>query len=200
MTNINYQKHYYTGTRAELVAILADTLSEFRFQHVLRVEAKALELAEHFAIADLEKVSVAALVHDYAKERTDDEFKTIIGRKHLDQDMLNWGNYVWHGFVGAEMIHDELAITDEDILNAVRRHTTGAPYMTIYDKLIFMADYIEDGRDFPGVDDCRATTFADLDAGVAWQLKHTLNYLLAKQTPIHPKTVLTYNAFVANNK
>ncbi|CAH0417226.1 bis(5'-nucleosyl)-tetraphosphatase (symmetrical) YqeK [Periweissella fabaria] len=200
MTNIDYQKHYYPGSRDQLVAILADTLSDFRYQHVLRVEAKALELAQNFAVADLEKVSVAALVHDYAKERSDADFKAVIKAKHLDRNLMQWGNYVWHGLVGAEMIHDELAITDEDILNAVRYHTTGAAYMTIYDKLIFMADYIEDGRDFPGVDDCRTTTFADLDAGVAWQLKHTLGYLLAKQTPIHPQTVLTYNAFVANNK
>lgn len=199
MTTINYQKHYYSGTRNELVTILADTLSEFRFQHVLRVEAKALELADHYGIADLEKVSVAALVHDYAKERSDDDFKRVINAKHLDSSLLSWGNYLWHGLVGAEMIHDELAVTDQDILNAVRYHTTGAPYMTIFDKLIFMADYIEDGRDFPGVDEVREVTFTNLDAGVVWQLTHTLDYLLKKRTSIHPQTILTYNAFAVKN-
>lgn len=197
MKKINYQKHYYNGTRDELITILAEALSESRFQHVLRVEAKALELAENFAVTDLEKVSVAALVHDYAKERSDKEFKQVIVDKHLDQDLLNWGNYVWHGIVGAEMVHDELEITDEDILNAMRRHTTGAPFMTIFDKLIFMADYIEDGRDFPGVEEVRTVTFKDLDAGVVWQVVHTLTYLLGKQTSIHPQTIKTYNAFVA---
>lgn len=195
MTSTNYEKHYYSGTRAELLDILAKALSEFRFQHVLRVEAKAIELAQHYQIDDLEKVSVAALVHDYAKERSDDDFKQVIKTKRLGLDLLKWGNYLWHGLVGAEMIHDELGITDQDILNAVRYHTTGAPYMTVYDKLIFMADYIEDGRDFPGVDEVREITFKNLDAGVAWQLTHTLAYLLEKKTPIHPQTILTYNAF-----
>jgi predicted HD superfamily hydrolase involved in NAD metabolism len=164
---------------------------------VLRVEAKALELAEHFAVADLEQVSVAALVHDYAKERSEDDFEAKIIEKNLDPDLLNWGNAIWHGVVGAEMIHDELQITDEDILNAVRRHTTGDVFMTTLDKLVYMADYIEDGRDFPGVDEVRQTTLANLDAGVAWQTAHTLNYLMAKQAVIYPKTILTYNAWVA---
>lgn len=195
--NIEYSNRYYAGTHAELVAKLRAALSDFRFEHVLRVEAKALELAEHLGIKDLEQVSVAALVHDYAKERSAEDFKAVIAAKHLDADLVNWGNAIWHGVVGAEMIHDELHVTDEDILNAVRRHTTGDVFMTTLDKLVYMADYIEDGRDFPGVTEVRNVTFNNLDEGVAWQTAHTLNYLMAKQALIYPKTILTYNAWVA---
>lgn len=197
MTINKYQIHYFPGTRDELVTILRETLSDFRLQHILRVENKALKLAQHYNFQDLERVSVAALVHDYAKERADEDFREVIFDKKLNQDLLNWGNYVWHGFVGAELIHDELKITDEDILNAVRRHTTGASYMTMLDKIIFMADYIEDGRDFEGIEEVRDLTFNNIDDAIIWQLSHTLQYLVTKKTSIHPQTVLTYNAFIA---
>ncbi|QBO36767.1 HD domain-containing protein [Periweissella cryptocerci] len=194
---IEYSNRYFAGNHEALVAKLRGALSDFRFEHVLRVEAKALEFAEHLGVKDFEQVSVAALVHDYAKERSAEEFQQVIVAKHLDPDLLNWGNAIWHGVVGAEMIHDELQVTDEDILNAVRRHTTGDVFMTTLDKIIYMADYIEDGRDFPGVDEVREVTFNNIDEGVAWQTGHTLNYLMAKQALIYPKTILTYNAWVA---
>ena len=194
---VEYQKHYYAGSRKELIAKVKEQVSEKRFKHILGVEQAALELAQANDY-ELEKASVAALVHDYAKERRDSEFKALIVQTGLEQDLLNWNNFIWHGVVGAEIIKKELKITDEEILNAVRRHTVGAKEMTMLDQIVYVADYIEPGRDFPGVDQARQLAAESLRAAVEFETKHTLLYLMNNDKTIYPAAILTYNAYVAS--
>lgn len=182
-------------TRQELIEHLRAALRDKRFEHVLRVEKTAIELAKQYGV-DVEAASIAGLCHDYAKQRADEDFIKVIKAKKLDPDLLNYGNAIWHGFVGAEMVKDELGVHDEDILNAIRFHTTGAAYMTKLAQIIYMADYIEPGRDFPAVKKARKLTRQDLGAGVAYQTKHTLLYLIKNNAPIHPQTLATFNAWV----
>lgn len=190
-----YSKNYIPLTRVELIDRLKKALKDKRFQHVLRVERTAVELARQYGV-DIEKASIAGLCHDYAKQRPDEDFIAEIKKNGLDPVLLNYGNAIWHGVVGAELIKDELGIWDEDILNAVRHHTTGAPVMTKLEQVIYMADYIEPGRDFDGVKKARVITAANLQAGVAYQTKHTLDYLVKNGKPVYPKTIDTYNAWV----
>ena len=166
-----------------------------RFEHVLRVEQTAIKLARANGV-DVEKASIAGLCHDYAKQRPDQDFIDEIHRKGLNPDLLNYGNAIWHGVVGAELIKDELGIWDEDILNAVRHHTTGAAVMSPLEQVVYMADYIEPGRDFPEVYRAREITAKDLGAGVAYQTKQTLEYLVKRNSPVYPTTLDTYNAWV----
>ena len=194
---VEYQKHYYAGSRKELIAKVKEQVSEKRFKHILGVEQAALELARANDY-ELEKASVAALVHDYAKERSDSEFKALIVQTGLEQDLLNWNNFIWHGVVGAEIIKKELKNTDEEILNAVRRHTVGAKEMTMLDQIVYVADYIEPGRDFPGVDQARQLAAESLRAAVEFETKHTLLYLMNNDKTIYPAAILTYNAYVAS--
>ncbi len=182
-------------TRSELIDRLKKALKDKRFQHVLRVEETAVKLAEQYGV-DVEKASIAGLCHDYAKQRPDEDFIAEIKKKGLNPLLLDYGNAIWHGVVGAELIKDELGIWDEDILNAVRHHTTGAPVMTKLEQVIYMADYIEPGRDFTGVKKARVITAANLQAGVAYQTKHTLAYLIENGKPVYSKTIDTYNAWV----
>ncbi|KEQ20751.1 HAD superfamily hydrolase [Limosilactobacillus reuteri] len=190
-----YNKSYIPMTRSELIDRLKKALKDKRFQHVLRVEETAVKLAEQYGV-DVEKASIAGLCHDYAKQRPDEDFIAEIKKKGLNPLLLDYGNAIWHGVVGAELIKDELGIWDEDILNAVRHHTTGAPVMTKLEQVIYMADYIEPGRDFVGVKKARVITAANLQAGVAYQTKHTLAYLIENGKPVYPKTIDTYNAWV----
>lgn len=192
---LTYSHHYIPLTRKELVERLHQALKSKRFNHVLRVEQTAIKLARANHV-DIEKASIAGLCHDYAKQRPDQDFINEIHRKGLDPDLLHYGNAIWHGVVGAELIKDELGIWDEDILNAVRHHTTGAAVMTPLEQVVYMADYIEPARDFPGVDRARQLTTASLAAGVAYQTKKTLEYLVEKGSPVYPKTLETYNAWV----
>src|SRR5699024_11744963 len=71
-------------------------LKESRFKHILGVEKSAIELAKQNDYST-EKASIAALVHDYAKERTPEEFKKTILDEKLSKDLLNWNNFIWHG-------------------------------------------------------------------------------------------------------
>ena len=192
---ITYTHHYIPLDRAELVARLHDALRDKRFHHVLRVEQTAIKLAKQNNV-DVEKASIAGLCHDYAKQRPDEDFINEIHKKGLDPELLNYGNAIWHGVVGAELIKDELGIWDEDILNAVRHHTMGAAVMTPLEQVVYMADYIEPGRDFPGVERAREITNANMGAGVAYQTKQTLEYLIKHNSPVYPKTIETYNAWV----
>lgn len=191
-----YQKNYIPMSRTELIEAVGKSVTGSRFDHVLRVEKKAIQLAEKNNF-DLEKASIAALLHDYAKQRSDSEFIKYINELELDPLLLDYGNAIWHGVVGAEIVKKELNIFDEDILNAIRRHTVGAPYMTLLDQITFMADYIEDGRDFEGVEQARIITEQSLAKGVAFQMKSTLAYLVANNRAVFPATIDSYNAWIS---
>lgn len=194
-----WRQDFVALSRDELLVKVASQMSNKRFQHVLRVEEKALEIAGKFPM-DLEKVSIAALTHDYAKERPDEEMIARIKKSQVDQTILSFGNAIWHGVMGAEIVQEELGITDAEILQAIRVHTTGDVVMTLLDKIIFVADYVEEGRDFPGLEDARQLALTNLDEAVRYEIKQTLLFLASKNQKIYPKTIDVYNTWVANYK
>lgn len=198
---MKYSDRYTVMDREALMQAVQMRMSERRFKHVLGVEETAIALAEQFGESP-EKASIAALTHDYAKERSDDEFQLAIERGNYANktELLKYGNAIWHGLVGAEFVARELNISDEEILNAIRLHTTGAAEMTLLDKIIYVADYIEPGRSFPGVEDARVIALRDLDQAVAFETKHTLAHLIEAENPVYPKTIETYNRWVAGIK
>ncbi|MBV7389919.1 bis(5'-nucleosyl)-tetraphosphatase (symmetrical) YqeK [Enterococcus alishanensis] len=198
---MNYSKNYSAMDREALMQQVQMRMSEKRFKHVLGVEEMAILLAEKYGVST-EKASIAALTHDYAKERSDEEFLLEIERQNYpDQAMLKkFGNAIWHGLVGADFVERELKVHDVDILEAIRLHTTGAANMTDLAKIIYLADYIEPGRDFPGVEEARRIALMDLDQAVAFETKHTLSHLIENENPVYPKTLETYNRFVAGQK
>ncbi|MDT2597504.1 bis(5'-nucleosyl)-tetraphosphatase (symmetrical) YqeK [Enterococcus dongliensis] len=194
---MNYSADYTAMDREALMQAVQMRMSERRFTHVLGVEETAVALAKRFG-GSIEKASIAALVHDYAKERTDEEFQLAIeqGPYENKTELLKYGNAIWHGLVGAYFVAQELTITDEEILDAIRLHTTGAAEMSLLAKIIYVADYIEPGRKFPGVEDARVIAFNDLDQAVAFETKHTLLHLIEGENLIYPKTLETYNRWV----
>lgn len=198
---MKYSDRYTAMDREALMQAVQMRMSELRFKHVLGVEETAIALAEQFGESP-EKASIAALTHDYAKERSDEEFQLAIERGNYENktELLKYGNAIWHGLVGAEFVARELNISDEEILNAIRLHTTGAAEMTLLDKIIYVADYIEPGRSFPGVEDARVIALRDLDQAVAFETKHTLAHLIEAENPVYPKTIETYNRWVAGIK
>lgn len=178
----------------EVLAILDDQVSANRLSHMRRVSETARDLAVQYG-ADPTKAALAGLLHDYAKERPDKDFLEAIETFGLDSDLKNWGNDVWHGFIGSYLIETELGISDQDILKAVRYHTTGRPGMSLLEKIVYIADYIEPGRDFPGVEVARELVAHSLDQAVAYETAHTIAYLAQKGMPIYPKTLETYNSY-----
>ncbi len=199
-TNINqivYSKKYVSLTRNELIEAVQSQISSKRFQHVLGVEQAAVQLAERYGVS-IEKASIAALTHDYAKERSDKEMQELIFHEKLDLEWLDYGSNIWHGPLGALLVERELGISNLDILNAIKHHTVGAEKMSLLEQVIYVADYIELGRDFPGVEQVRTLAAEDLQAAVGYETKQTLHYLIEKNRRIYPKTIATYNKWVAN--
>lgn len=191
---MNYQD-YIDFSREELLVKVAAAMSEKRFRHVLGVEQTAIALAELYG-CDVTKASLAALLHDYAKEVEDKVFLALIDQKNLDSDLKQWGNNIWHGVVGAYFIADTFGLADQEILQAIQRHTVGARQMTLLDKVLYVADYIEPGRDFPVVAEARLLASQSLDQAVAFETAQTIVHLAKKGIPIYPQTVDTYNAYV----
>ncbi|MFI3150389.1 bis(5'-nucleosyl)-tetraphosphatase (symmetrical) YqeK [Streptococcus suis] len=184
-----------TFDRQALLEKIRVAMKPARFQHVLGVEQAALALADRYG-CDPKKASLAALLHDYAKEVEDQVFLDLIAKYDLDRDLLNWDNNIWHGVVGAYKIAEDFGLKDEEIFQAIQRHTVGAGQMTLLDKVLYVADYIEPNRDFPGVDEARRIAKESLDKAVAYETAQTISYLAKKGIPIYPQTLETYNGYV----
>ena len=186
---------YIRMSREALLAKMETVMSEKRLRHCLGVEKAARELAERFGL-DVEKAGLAGLLHDYAKKVSDEEFLGLIDKYKLNPDLKNWGNNVWHGMVGIYKIQEDLGIEDAEILRAIEIHTVGSGTMSELDKVVYVADYIEHNRDFPGVDKARELAQRSLNLAVAYETARTVEHLAHKGKPIYPQTLETYNAFV----
>ena len=194
MNDLFFKKTYSTLSSAEIVAKEKSNMTEDRFEHCIGVSKTAQKLAE-LNQYDEDKAALAGFIHDYAKQVSVEDYREVIKTKGFDQDLLNWNRSIWHGIVGTYFIQRDLKITDSEILTAVRRHTTADVEMTTLDKIVFMADYIEPGRSFPGVEEARKITYANLDKGVGYQLAHTLEFLIEKRDKIYPRTLDAYNVW-----
>ncbi|MCY7793174.1 bis(5'-nucleosyl)-tetraphosphatase (symmetrical) YqeK [Bacillus haynesii] len=181
--------------REEALACVQEQLTEQRYIHTVGVMETAVKLAERFG-ADVKKAETAAIFHDYAKFRPKEEMKQIILDGGGPLEVLDFHHELWHAPAGAALVKTEVGITDEDILSAIRFHTSGRQNMTLLEKVIYVADYIEPGRRFPGVEEVRTLAEEDLDSALIQALKNTIIFLISKNQAVYPETVATYNALV----
>ena len=180
----------------EIQAKLKETLNPQRYEHTIGVYYTALCMAMKFE-ADLEKTGLAAMLHDCAKNLSDEELTAlcmeynieISGAEILDPQLL-------HQKAGAIIAKRDYGVDDPEILNAIACHTTGRFDMTLLDKIIFAADYIEPGRykqkHLPMI---RKACFTDIDYAVFLILFDTIEYLNSKNIDLHPDTALVYEEF-----
>ncbi|WP_277673368.1 bis(5'-nucleosyl)-tetraphosphatase (symmetrical) YqeK [Piscibacillus halophilus] len=179
----------------EALAESKKVLTQKRYEHVERVTDTAIYLAQKFN-GDEYKVGLAAALHDYAKDMKPELLKNwIIQDVGLPKDLLHYHLELWHGPVGAKMAHHFFRIDDEEVLEAIRYHTTGKQHMGLTEKLVFVADYIEPGRDFPAVKEARKIAEEDLDLACHYALENSIQFLISKQQPIYPDTFIAYNDF-----
>ncbi|RMC39138.1 MULTISPECIES: bis(5'-nucleosyl)-tetraphosphatase (symmetrical) YqeK [unclassified Lactobacillus] len=194
MSDLFFENTYSPLSSNEIITKEKNNMDQSRFNHCVRVSETARKLAKlnHY---DENKAALTGFVHDYAKQIPADEFRKVIKEQKMDHDLLNWGPAIWHGMVGAYFVQRDLKIIDSEILNAIKRHTTADVEMTLLDKIVFMADYIEPGRTFAGVEEAQEVTCNNLDSGVAYQLAHTLEFLIKKRDKIYPRTLDAYNVW-----
>ncbi len=167
-----------------------------RFTHTLGVEYTAAALAMRYG-ADLEKAQLAGLLHDCAKCMENDKLLSACEKHHIPvTDVERRNPYLLHAKVGSFLAKKEYKVEDEEILNAILYHTTGHPGMTLLEKIIFTADYIEPGRkQAPNLTEIRRLAFTDLDEAVKKILADTLEYLKAGEGEMDPMTEETYQYY-----
>lgn len=175
--------------------LVKEQLTDHRYQHTIGVMETAIILAAKYGV-DEKKAELAAIFHDYAKFRPKDEMKQIILDQGLEQNLLRFHSELWHAPVGAYLVEIEVGITDLEILDAIRYHTSGREGMTLLDRVIYLADYIEPGRHFPGVEEVREMAKENLDKALTQAVKNSIQFLMKKNQPVYPDTIYTYNDLV----
>ncbi|MGD6991511.1 bis(5'-nucleosyl)-tetraphosphatase (symmetrical) YqeK [Sutcliffiella horikoshii] len=171
---------------------MKEQLTEQRYVHTIGVMEAAIELAERYGV-DKDKAELAAIFHDYAKFRDKEEMRRIIIDQKMPQDLLQFHDELWHAPVGAYLVEKEAGVSDDEVLEAIRCHTSGKINMSTLDKVLYVADYIEPGRDFPGVEQVRESAKSSLDIAVIQAMKNTITYLLTRNQPVYPDTFHAYN-------
>ena len=174
---------------------LKNELDESRYEHTIGVMDTAACLAMRYG-ADLTQALVAGLLHDCAKCIPNDKKLKLCRKNGIEVTPFEEkAPFLLHAKLGAWMAEHEYHISDPAILSAIACHTTGKPDMSLLDKIVFIADYIEPGRNkAPGLPEIRRLSFTDIDQALIRILSDTLDYLASSNDPIDPATqnVLDY--------
>jgi len=176
-----------------IMEILQHELDSKRYQHSVNVMDVAVSLAEHYG-ADAEKARLAGILHDCGKNFKGDaarEYIRKIGYKADEIELMQ--TKLLHGIIGEHLARTVYGVTDEEILGAIRWHTTGKAGMNLIEKIIYVADYIEPLRSFDGVEEMRKAAYEDLDRCIVLCADSTIRFILNKGALLHDKTVETRN-------
>ncbi len=188
--------HQYKNLREKIIQRLEKKQSQKRFKHTLNVEKTAVELASIYGV-DHERVSLAALLHDYAKNYSTEKKEQLCQKYAIALSELEHENMdLAHSKLGAAIAKEKYHIEDEDILNAILFHTTGRPHMSLIEKIIYISDFIEPGRkEFPGLVKARKLAYEDIDKSLIKVLLLSINHLVDQEKPIDPVTEQAYEYY-----
>ena len=183
-------------SRVELIKTLEQELSYKRFIHTLSVAGTASSLAMCYG-ADLEKAETAGLLHDCAKCMDVRKMQKVCEKAGLTVSSFEADSgSLLHSKAGSVLAAEKYGITDPDMINAIRYHTTGRPGMSLLEKIIFVADYIEPGRftakNLPLI---RRLAFSDIDGALMKILYDTLVYLNSTGLVVDPMTQKSYDYY-----
>lgn len=185
-----------TEQLAEIRKELKKKLKKERYEHTIGVMYTAASLAMCYK-ADMPKALTAGLLHDCGKFappkdqiRLCEKYNIELTKSELEMPALI------HAKLGAYLAEHEYGITDKEILDSIAYHTTGRPGMTILEKIIYIADYIEPNRrEIPGLSEIRGIVFQDIDRAVCLSAERTVRYLSSGGKAVDPATVSTYEFY-----
>ncbi len=187
-------------TPKECKQVLARHLNRDLYQHSLGVAGTAADLATRYG-ADHSKAYLAGLVHDYGKGYPADRLREQANRLGLTLDRITLVEpKLLHAPVGAALLPKELGVSDPAIIKAVASHTTGCGRMTLLEKVVYLADFIEPARDFAGVDQVRQLAREQLDAALLAAVEHTIRSVLDRGMLLHPRTIRFRNSLLDGSK
>ena len=162
-------------------------LSDKRYEHTINVKKMAVKLAKHYGV-DEDKAALAALLHDCTKKLDMPEQLALCAQYGIELDELEQKALkLLHSKTGAAIARDVFGVEDA-VYDAIWYHTTGKPDMTLLEKIIYLADYIEPSRDFDGVDTLRQAVYEDLDHGLLMGLSMTIQEMEEMGNPVHHLT------------
>lgn len=175
---------------------IKNDLDKARYDHTLGVMYTAAALAMAH-MADMENALIAGLLHDCAKCIPPDRKIKLCSKYHLNVSEIERENpSLLHAKLGALISVKKYKVKDIEIVNAIASHTTGRPEMTLLEKIVFIADYIEPGRiEAPNLDEIRHIAFRDINLCMYYVLRDTLQYLHEKNIPLDPMTQKTYDYY-----
>lgn len=175
---------------------LKEHVSERRYLHSLGVAGTGIKLANKFG-ADAKKVEIAGILHDLVKYWSKEELIQYIKENpDISNDLLNYSEELWHGPVASIVIQEKYNITDDEIINAIRYHTSGRENMSLIEKIVCLADYIEPTRLYPGVNAIRDLAESDIDKALLTALEGTIIFLLKNKKIIYPLTIKARNYLI----
>ena len=175
---------------------LAKALDSKRYEHTQGVAYTSAALAMRYG-EDIQKAELAGLLHDCAK-CLDNEKKIHICKKHniTISEAEQRNPFLLHAKVGGHLARTKYKVDDEDVINAILYHTTGRPGMSLLEKIVYIADYIEPGRDHASnLDEVRDLCFRDLDEALLQILEDILVHLKESKKEIDPMTQMTYEFY-----
>ncbi len=168
-------------------AYIEKNLSEKRKAHVRGVAETAVKLAEAYG-ADADKARQAALFHDMFRSTPVDVLNMYVRQLGLDSVYLDNANLA-HGPIAAIIMERDYGIADADMVRAVRYHTTGRAGMSLLEKVLFLADAIEPGRDYPGVEKIRELAKESLDKACLCSMERSIAYIRERGLFLHEDTI-----------
>lgn len=182
--------------KSEAISLAKEKLPDRRYQHSCRVADTAVQMAEIFG-ANEKKCFLAGMLHDYAKYDDLKDMHKIVKKYHMDPEYLQYKSEILHGPIAAHIMKTEYGVTDADILYAMENHTSGRSNMTLVEKIVYVADYIEPKRETPGVKGIRKVVFSEknLDKAVFLITKANLLHLISKDRMIFSRTIECYNYY-----
>lgn len=180
-TNRLYGAENHMKSQEEIITKLSTLLSPHRFRHVLGVANLAAGIAMANGRKDIDTFLYAGLLHDCAKYMKYDEMVAYAKEHALDvSPYLGNMSFQLHAVIGEYLAKTEYGVDDMDILNAIRYHTVGHLNMSILEKCIFLADYLEPSRDFPAeptLSEMRQMAFFDVDKALYYVMKNKLAHI-----------------------
>jgi predicted HD superfamily hydrolase involved in NAD metabolism len=183
----------------EIKEKLKTMLPEKRLIHSLNVVKESIKLSKIYEI-DEEKCIIAALLHDCAKYFTKEQVYYYVSEYNIDLDDMEEDDIsLSHSIIGSYIAKYKFNIVDEEILNAIRYHTTGRENMSLLEKIIYIADLIEEGRKYLGLDKLREKAYnKELDEALLISFNNTIKYVIDIDKLIHPRTIKARNYILKN--
>lgn len=185
----------------EIKKLLSRRLKKDRYEHTVGVMYTAAALAMNYG-EEIQAALTAGLLHDCGKYCSAEEQIQLCRKKNIAlSDAEEQMPALVHAKLGVYLAEHEYGITDQSVLDAIRWHTTGRPDMTLLEKIIYIADYIEPNRKLiPGLPEVRKLAFQSIDDAICLCSKNTVEYLRETGKPVDPMSIETYNFYDASTE